>query len=412
MRMTAQRIRLGLITSFLVLVGATVLSAQNPAPNLSLGTIHQITSAALGSTRTVFVSLPDPYENGSVTYPVLVLLDAEDQFRSVVGSVRFLASRNAIPDMIVVGVANGADRTHDMTPPATGQTAAQNPTAGGADSLLRFITGELLPWTERNYRTSRLRVLAGHSFGGLFAIHAATVQPSPFRVIIAMSPSLWWNDSSAVELYAGRLAARTAPLSLFVTSGSLEPVIDVPTSRFVARVDSSPHPALVLGYRRYPGDGHDLTPFWSLADGLRSAFKTLAVPLDSTFRALLTPLPKDSAVFAGALTALEDRYARAALALDCPTMFPEAPMNTFGYVALQTHPRLGVSIFRINTLRYPESANTYDSYGDGLLAVHDTAGARGAFQRAVSTAKRYNDPVGTVSGAKLAKLGKGGSGPH
>ena len=40
------------------------------------------------------------------------------------------------------------------------------PTSGNADRFLEFVARELIPWTEKTYRTSELRVLAGHSAGG------------------------------------------------------------------------------------------------------------------------------------------------------------------------------------------------------------------------------------------------------
>jgi len=309
-----------------------------------------------------------------------------------------------IPDMIVVGVVNGADRTHDLTPPAEGQTATENPTAGGADSLLGFLSKDLLPWVDHHYRTTSLRLLAGHSFGGLFALRAASTEPSPFRIVIAMSPSLWWNDSSAVAEYAGRLLQRQTPVTLFVTSGSLEPDIDQPTSHLVASLDSVSHPMVAMTYRRYLGVGHGLTPFYSLADGLRHSLASLAVPLDSVYATLTSPTRADSASFVAALASLEARYAEAATALDYPPAFPEAPMNAFGYITLAAYPELAVSIFRTNVQRYPESANTYDSLGDGLLAANDTVGAVAAFRQAVAVAARHSDPVGAVSQAKLDKL--------
>ena len=45
--------------------------------------------------------------------------------------------------------------------------AERRPTAGGADEFLRFLSDELIPWVEGQYRTASFRVLVGHSLGGL-----------------------------------------------------------------------------------------------------------------------------------------------------------------------------------------------------------------------------------------------------
>src|SRR5918992_5889586 len=199
-----------------------------------------LNSAKLGEQRTILVATPDGYQTGTERYPVLVLLDADDraQFGLAVANVRFLASRNAIPPLIVVGVTNGKDRTHDLTPTPTGRTAKTFPTAGGASRFAEYIAGEVLPLVRSRYRTLPTTILAGHSFGGLFALHVAATRPGTFHGVIAISPSLWWNDSSGVVTFADEIAKVTATQRLFATSGGLEPAIDRTTQRFVSRVDS------------------------------------------------------------------------------------------------------------------------------------------------------------------------------
>ena len=50
-------------------------------------------------------------------------------------------------------------------------------------------------------------------------------------------------------------------------------------------------------------------------------------------------------------------------------LFPEAQLNLLGYQHLQAgRVTEAIQLFRLNTLSYPLSANTYDSLGDGYLA--------------------------------------------
>jgi tetratricopeptide (TPR) repeat protein len=50
-------------------------------------------------------------------------------------------------------------------------------------------------------------------------------------------------------------------------------------------------------------------------------------------------------------------------------LFPEAQLNLLGYVHLQAgRASEAIRLFRLNTLEYPLSANTYDSLGDAYLA--------------------------------------------
>src|SRR4051794_8036603 len=104
----------------LVVVLPAISFAQGTGPSPWLKDIFK--SSKLGADRTIYVATPANYGTSAQRYPVLVLLDADDQpqFTAAVANVAFLASRGAIPDMLVVGVANGNDRTHDLTPAATG----------------------------------------------------------------------------------------------------------------------------------------------------------------------------------------------------------------------------------------------------------------------------------------------------
>ena len=79
-----------------------------------------------------------------------------------------------MPEVIVVGVTN-TDRTRDLSP----SRDPNFPTSGGADRFLDFFEKELVPFVESGYRTAPFRIFAGHSAGGLFALHAMRARPGP-----------------------------------------------------------------------------------------------------------------------------------------------------------------------------------------------------------------------------------------
>jgi uncharacterized protein len=177
-----------------LLFGAVVLTMAAPvhgasAP-ISAGERLTFPSKVLGEERTVLVSLPQSYAHSVRRYPVLYLTDAQWHFDHTRSTAAFLARNGLIPEIIVVGVTN-IDRTRDLY--ATRADFKQNgrtipfPTSGNADHFLEFIEKELIPWTEASYRTTPLRMLAGHSAGGNFALHAMCVKPQLFQVVIAAS---------------------------------------------------------------------------------------------------------------------------------------------------------------------------------------------------------------------------------
>jgi uncharacterized protein len=176
----------------------------------------------LGESRVIDVALPVRYERDTAQrYPVLVVLDGEFEHEIAASIARFYAGMSQLPPLIVVGVRNG-DRDHDFTPaPVAGFATppeAQRP--GGADAFLSFMSDELVPWIDRSYRTAPLRVLVGHSLGGLFALYTIAHRPDLFTGFLIMEPSAWWNDGAewrAAQASLSTPAARRARVMLVNT---------------------------------------------------------------------------------------------------------------------------------------------------------------------------------------------------
>jgi predicted alpha/beta superfamily hydrolase len=364
-----------------------------------------VNSSALGK-RLVYVATPDGYAHGSERYGVLVLLDADDspQFRLGIAQAAYLADNEpGIPPLIVVGIVNGADRLHDMLPPATGSSVTEFKTAGGAAAFADYIVGQVLPMVRAKYRTLPTTILAGHSAGGLFALDVAATRPGAFQAIIAMSPALWYNDSSLVVTYADAIAKSTTRPRLFAASGGLESDIDVTTRRFAQRLDSIMPASHTFAYQRYPNDTHALTPLSSLPDGLRFVFAPLSLrdlPISS-----VDPTADSATVFS-ALSASEASYAKGARSLLLPDALPEAAVNRLGYRVLgrSKNPALAIAVFELNVKRYPKSVNVYDSLGDGYLAAGDTTAAIAQLRKAVAVGRETGASVPAATSAKLAKL--------
>ncbi len=405
--MRRQRLTLSLLAACMA---ALPVRAQTSVTAPISWNAHTIDSSVLQAERQYLVSLPPSYEQSGARYPVLTILDADDaaQFTAALANIRFLSDRGEVPQLIVVGITNGRDRAHDMTPPTTAaDEVEQLPTAGGADDFLRYISEEVLPAVRADYRATATTVLAGHSFGGLFALHTAASSPGLFVGAIAMSPSLQWNNAGYVTTFSDRLARASAYTRLFVTSGGLEPPIDVNAQRFAARMDSFPNRHIAFRYARYPDDTHGMTPLPSLVDGLRFVFEPIST---RTATGDLIALRQDatSEEILAVSAAFAKRYATGAHLLGLSDTLPENVLNEHGYVALEyfRNPAAAVVLFERNAALYPESANVHDSLGDGLLAVGDTTAARVAFSKAVELAKATNHPVQSVSARKLEALTK------
>src|SRR5215470_4020192 len=177
------------------------IAAQNIAPPIPQKlTLH---SKILNEDRVVWIRTPQNYEKTKGPFPVLYLADGPTYINLVASTMDFLALGNRMPPLVIVGIAN-TDRTRDMTPSHADEknadgTVHADPTSGGADHFIDFIQNELMPEIERRYRVAPYKIFAGHSFGGLLAVHILVTRPDMYQAYIAASPSLWWDNQSTLR---------------------------------------------------------------------------------------------------------------------------------------------------------------------------------------------------------------------
>ena len=254
-----------------LLMPPTARAQADGGTPVTIGRSYRIPSAILGETRTVTVSLPAGYDPADgQRYPVLYVLDGEEHETPAIAVTRFYASTGSLPPMIVVGIHN-TDRGRDLTPAAVeGWRPPQEAGAsGGADRFLSFLGDELAPWVERRYRTAPLRVLVGHSLGGLFALHAIVRRPALFTGYVVMEPSTWWNG--------GRdLAAAVAALGTRATSNARVMLVNTePTTLDTTAFGGE---RAMVRTRRITGETHTGMALTGMIEGLRAMFADFGVP--------------------------------------------------------------------------------------------------------------------------------------
>lgn len=193
---------------------------------MSIGERVPFYSEIINENREILIGTPSSYDTSDESYPVLYLLDGEAHFHHVTGLTKFLAQNQQIPEMLVVGIPN-TDRNRDLTPPSTDPSErSEYPTHGSADSFLRFLNEELIPFVEDNYRTRTYRILVGHSFGGLFALHSLLDASNPFNAYITLSPSLQWNNQRLTQAFQEYFSVfRELPRDLYLAKGNESSVL-------------------------------------------------------------------------------------------------------------------------------------------------------------------------------------------
>ncbi|MBB6371890.1 alpha/beta hydrolase [Chryseobacterium shigense] len=193
-----------------------MVSAQNEnVKPLSIGEIRTVKSQILNEDRTLNIYLPQNFDK-SKSYPVIYLLDGSlnEDIIHVSGLVQFFNLMYAMPETIVVGIAN-IDRKRDFTYHTDLKDLQQDyPTTGHSDKFIRFLEEELLPYIGSQYKTTD-KYLFGQSLGGLLATEILFKKPEMFNNYFIISPSLWWDDQSLLK-QAPQLLSKSPDTKKFI----------------------------------------------------------------------------------------------------------------------------------------------------------------------------------------------------
>jgi hypothetical protein len=371
------------------LILAVLVAALLPAAAAAREAVETLTLASkvYGDERAIIVRMPPGYAEGAERYPVLYLTDGETHLFHTAATVGFLARAGRMPELIVVAIVQ-KDRTRELTP--EGGWIENGPGhrrevkgGGGADQLLAFLEKEVIPAVEARYRTAPFRVLAGHSFGGLFALHTLVARPELFQARIVVSATYSWQGDALSKQVSALLAARpNLSGALVFTLGDEPPGVLAGYHRLEKALAAAKVPDLRWKGILYPEDDHRSLVLASHHDALRFVFAgwSMAIAAEAVG-------PK------GGLPAVEKHYAGLSRRLGYEVRVPEATLNLAGYQALAEGDAEGaIRAFRRNVELHPASPNVHDSLGDALERSGDLAGARLAYLRAVELGEPAKDP--------------------
>ena len=352
------------------------------------GTVKKLTikSNVLGEERVVLVRTPVGYETGNVKYPVLYMTDGDAHMDHTASTIDWLRRNGRISDLIVVGVTN-TDRTRDLTPVKSTNKAPtgelQFPTSGGADNFLKFFETELIPQIEKDYRVQPYRIFAGHSLGGLFAIHAMITKPGIFNSYIAVSPSLQWENGEALKRATDFLSKqKEMNVTLFTSIGNEPGAIGECFDRFKEALAQTNIKGFEWQAERFADEDHGSVVLRSHYFGLRKIYEGWQAPRD----------PKNGAI-TGGLQGVEAHYKKLSERFGYAIPVPENIINQIGYQYLgDGKPDEAIAAFKANVERYPGSANVYDSLAEAYERGGRIDLAEPLYDKARTLGQQNNDP--------------------
>lgn len=376
------------------IISSSAVAQNAPAPGVARFTIK---SSVLGEDRAILVRTPAGYETNNQSYPVLYMTDGDAHLGHTASTIEFLARNGRISETIVVAIPN-TDRTRDLSPtkPDTkGATGApQFPTAGGADNFLKFIETELIPDIEKRYRVRPYRTLAGHSLGGLFAIHAMLARPEVFQSYVAVSPALQWDNQVTVkraeEFFKNR---KELNATLFVSLGDEPGGIEDGFHQFKQVLAKNQVKGFDWDAQQWTDEDHGSIVLRSHYVGLRKIYDGWQMPRD-----------RDMGTIAGGLKGADEHYRKLSEKFRYEIPVPEAMVNILGYQSLQGGKAdEAIEIFKRNVERYPASANVYDSLAEAYETIGKLELAAPLYEKASTLGQKNNDPNAAIFTANFTR---------
>ena len=246
--------------------------------------VRTIKARNVNQEYRISVALPCSYlSKPRKRYPIIYLVDANWYFGMVTEWTRVMPRCQQFPETIVVGIGYPVDepleaawkqhealRDRDFTPVVDRNVERMEAkdlkpyhvSTGGAGKFLQFIKAELIPIIEMHYRAIPAeRILAGHSYGGLFVLYALFHQPKLFKGYVACSPSLHFGDRVTFK-HENQFAKthRTLPVRLYLGMGDQEETPERPyvsnMLQFAARLESRKYKGLSVTKQIVDNCGH------------------------------------------------------------------------------------------------------------------------------------------------------------
>jgi uncharacterized protein len=360
-----------LIAAFFVLVDTGM--AQNP---VIIGQTYGLHSRILNEERTYQVHLPASYRWAQDrSYPVLYLLDGEFNFLHTAASVSFLSSCGEIPEVIVVGITSTV-RIRDFT-----QTDWPSHWigGGGAKNLKSFLSAELIPTIEKNYRTNHYRILSGHSASAQFALFTLTAEPSLFNAYVAISPSLDWDNELPQRSLADALehVDSLKAFLYFAWSDDFGMAL-AQDQRLVETLKARPVKGFRWVAKGMVDETHVSISLLAHIDALRQLFTGYRLHDDS---------------LGNGFASAENHFRTVSANVGYTMPVPEDVINSFGYEELgKGNIQEALRFFKRNIAQNPQSANAFDGIADAYEKAGMWSEALAASKKSVELARKYADP--------------------
>ena len=382
------RNRLTAIGLILCLIWAACLpnaAIASDAEDIVIGSKYTLNSEILGEEKEISVYLPYGYDDGQDSYPAFYLLNGESMYQlaGAATAIEDLDGKGKVPQMIVIGF--GSDNNMRDYFPFQYQDREGT---GQGDRFLEFITKELIPWTDRTFRTNSYRILCGASNAGLLTVYTLFSQPAAFSAYIAPSPSVGWFKDSMLEKAAAAFnnpETATHPIYMNYATDDYERIVTSAMPEFTQEFEMGAPESMRWKMEVLDGLGH--VPYISVHNGLLFLFSGWQCTHEIAIE--------------GGVAGVKAHYAGLAERFGFPAKPGAGLLMDLGghYFRARDWPK-AAEAFRFYTEQYPGSTRAHFFLGESFNRQGDSAKAIECYRKTLEI-----DPEYARAANRLKELG-------
>lgn len=333
----------------------------------SFGSILNVQTKTFENGRTIWVHLPEHYEESTLRFPVIYVFDGQILFNYLIGLYEY--NFDKYPPAILVGIKQ-TDRGNELIKQKDDQAK------GIFLQFDDFISKELTHYIDSNYRTNSIKIGIGHSHGGTFLLNNLLTKKT-FTVGICISPTLWTNEYEIFEKYRTIKNKSDLSFQLYLGYGENDfSAIKKGVRNFNQILLSDSLSKIILHVDEFNNEDHNSAILIGIRKGFNNIFHDYILPEDKW------EIIEES----GSDSLFHEHYRQLSERFNSQIIPSEDDYNSLGYFNLElNNVKEALKIFEENMSFYPYSSNVYDSYADALEKNGELDNAYVFCQKALKT---------------------------
>lgn len=160
--------------------------------------IKNYESQDLQDVRNLKILIPKGYDKDTtLNYPLTIVLGDDYLLDLYNGNAKLFAKADIAPKQIVVGIDMDKSYEKDVSFIKANSALTKN-----SENFYSFIKDELIPYIEKNYRTSPFLTIIGEGKAANFATYFFKEEDPLFNAIISLNPKLAPNINKLFDAYS------------------------------------------------------------------------------------------------------------------------------------------------------------------------------------------------------------------